>query len=172
MSRARPADRSGSRVAFERDRGVTHLAARESVSHVSVCLPDPAAEMVAVFRRLAEADVNVYFVKIHEDCVCFAVDTAALDTSLSVLAEGGLDVRSERDCTIVSTVARSMRDMSGIMSRIMGCLNDAAIEVREFADSYNSVSCLVSASHAGRAISALSAEFGVALQAPSSEDPW
>ena len=51
-------------------------------------------------------------------------------------------------------------------------LSGAYNEVREFADSYNSVSCLVSASHAGRAVSALSAEFGVALQAPSSEDPW
>lgn len=172
MSRARPGDRSGSKVAFERERGVTHLASRDNVSHVSVYLPDPATEMVAVFRRLAEADVNVYFVKIHEDCVCFAVDTPALDASLRVLTESGFEVRSERHCTIVSTVARSMRDMSGIMSRIMGCLNDAAIEVREFADSYNSVSCLVSDRHASAAIAALSAEFGVALQAPSAEDPW
>lgn len=164
-------DRQGS-LDFERNRGVTHLTVRGSISHVGVPVDDPVEAMVVVFRVLAEAGVNTYLIKIHDDTIAFAVDSPELDRAVSALEGSGFSVGAEPACSIVSTVARSMRDMSGVMSRIIGCLAAAKIEFRELADSYNSVSCLVQQSDEERAIAALQGEFGVELHAATPEDPW
>jgi aspartate kinase len=159
-------------VAFEKDRGVTHLAIRERISHFTVHLPDPAADMARVFADMAETGVSVFLIKVHEDRVDFVVGLPEADAALQRLQQGQYAVQLERECAVVSTVARSMRDLSGIMSRIIESLNAAGVEVREFADSYNSVSCLVRASDLDSAVAALAGELGVQTQDPSPEDPW
>jgi len=167
-----PSRRTPGTIEFERHRGVSHLTVRDSVSHMGVPAADPATDMAQVFRVIAEAGVNTYLIKIHEGLIAFAMDRGDLDAVVSALTAAGYDVRSEEECSIVSTVARSMRDMSGVMARIMGALTSAHVDVRELADSYNSVSCLVRRGDRDKAISALSGEFGVRLREPTHEDPW
>ena len=159
-------------IEFERNRGVSHLTVRDSVSHIGVPVGDPATDMAEVFEVVATAGVNAYLIKIHEGLEAVAVDRADLDAAVQALTNGGYDVRAEQECSVVSTVARSMRDMSGVMSRIMGSLMSAQVDVRELADSYNSVSCLVRRSHRDKAVAALAGEFGVRLHDPTPEDPW
>ncbi len=172
MRKKSPSRSAVGAVAFEKDRGVTHLAIRERISHFTIYLPDPAAEMAQVFADLAEAGVSVFLIKVHEDRVDLVVDLPDANAALRRLQHGQHDVQLERECAVVSTVARSMRDLSGVMSRIIESLSAAGVEVREFADSYNSVSCLVRASDLDSAVAALTDELGVHPQDPSPEDPW
>jgi aspartate kinase len=159
-------------MGFERDRGVTHLSVRDDVSHMGVHLPEPGVEMAGVFEVLADHAVNIYLVKLHEQMVNFAIDHQDLARATEALEAAEYEVTVEAECSVVSTVARSMRDMSGVMSRIIGCLIDDDIDVREFADSYNSVSCLVSASDRDSAVRALGEEFCVRVGRLGDEDPW
>ncbi len=160
---------------FEPDRGVHHICTKSGVCHFAVTMEDPSQRMADLFSALADAGVSVYLLKLHPDAnvVDFAVDTKDCDRAEQVLKRLNVQYRLLRDFHLVSLVAAAMRDLSGVVVRIMTALNNRGIEIHELADSYNSVSCLVSPSDLDRAVEALSEEFGVALrECPGPLDPW
>jgi len=160
-------------VAFERDRGVTHLSAREGVSKISVQMDCPRQELARVFDGLAGGDVNVYLIKLNEDCVEFAVDSDQMDQALRVVEDLRLRYALVRSCALVSVVAPAMRDLSGVLWQIIGAMRQIGVEVLELADTYNAVSCRVPARDLERVIESLSRTFGVELSTDANPlDPW
>lgn len=163
----------GAAVAFERDRGVTHLSARTGVGQISVYVDEPRDEMAWIFRALADAGLNVYLIKIHDDRLCFAVDVGDVDKTAAALEDLGLRYSLVRRCALVSVVAPAMRDLSGVMWRIVGAMREARVEILEIADAFNAVSCLVHEPAFEAAVGALSSAFGVSLtERPDPLDPW
>jgi hypothetical protein len=66
-----------------------------------------------------------------------------------------------------------MRDLSGVLWRIIGSLRDLEVEILELADAYNSVSCLVEEHQRDRAAQGLAESFGVEVASePGPMDPW
>jgi aspartokinase len=165
--------RERSDVAFERDRGVTHLSVRRGVSKVAVHMDEPHEGMGQVFHALSKAGVNVYLIKLSEDRIEFALDHGLLERTVEVLQEQQLRYSLARHCALVSVVAPSMRDLSGVLWRFMGTLREAEIEVLELSDAYNAVSCLIPEQQLERAAVALSEAFEVELSdQPKPLDPW
>ncbi len=165
---SKPAD-----ATFERDRGVTHLSAREGVSKISVQMDCPREELARVFEALAEGEVNVYLIKLNEDCVEFAVDSEQMDQAIHVVEELGFRYALVRSCALMSVVAPAMRDLSGVLWQIIGAMRAIGVEVLELADTYNAVSCLVPEADLARAVEALSETFGVELSTEANPlDPW
>jgi len=160
-------------VAFEKDRGVTHLSARRGVAKITVHVADPGEAMGGVFRALADARVNVYLIKIGGDRIEFALDSPHLKGALAVMEAERLRYSLARECALVSLVAPSMRDLSGVLWRFMGTLREAGTEVLELSDAYNAVSCLMPERQLEAAVEALARTFGVALSTvPDPLDPW
>jgi aspartokinase len=160
-------------VGFERDRGVTHLSARRDVSKIAVHMDEPREGMPAVFRALADAGVNVYLIKLSEDRIEFALDRGLLDRAIEMLEAQSFRYSLARHCALVSIVAPSMRDLSGVLWHFMGAMRQAAIEVLELSDAYNAISCLIPEQQLETALEALTSEFRVGLtEQPGPLDPW
>ncbi len=163
----------GDDVAFERDRGVTHLSARRGVSKIAVHMDEPREGMGLVFRVLHEAGVNVYLIKLSEDRIEFALDRGLLEPAVESIQAQALRYSLARDCALVSVVAPSMRDLSGVLWHFMGALRQAEIEVLELSDAYNAISCLIPERQLDAAVEALSETFQVGLSSePGPLDPW
>lgn len=158
---------------FERDRGISHLASRRRVSYLIVPFENPHSGSGPLFRSLAEAKVNVFLIKMLSDCLGFAVNQDEVDRGVETLRHGGWEPEVYRECAIVSVVSPEMRDMPGVMARLVGCLQHSGVEIRGFADSFNSVSCLIAENQMDAALEAMENEFEVTLPAqPDALDPW
>jgi len=165
---ARPAG-----MAFEREQGVTHLSARSGLARVSIHVDAPRAAMREVFDAVAEAGLNVYLIKIHESWLSFAVSAEDIAAAIALCEDKDFRFALVRSCAIVSVVAPAMRDLSGVLWRIIACMREAGIDVLELADAYNAVSCLIHEPDLDKAVAALSETFGVALLADRNPlDPW
>jgi aspartate kinase len=127
--------------------------------------------MSAVFEALAGANINVYLIKVQEEYLGFSVSSDDTEAAIAVLQQSHLRYGLSRDCAIVSVVSPAMRDLSGILWRIIGSLRDADVEILELADAYNAVSCLIAEADCDRAVAALAATFGVGLDTDPL-DPW
>lgn len=160
-------------VAFEKDRGVTHVSARRGVAKITVHIEYSGESMREVFEALSKAGVNLYLIKVGGDRIEFALDTPHLEGAIGVMEAETLRYSLARDCALVSIVAPSMRDLSGVLWRFMGTLREAGTEVLELSDAYNAVSCLIPEHQLDRAVEALTGTFGVALSTePDPLDPW
>ena len=166
-------DRVTSHVDFERDRGVSHVSVRSGVGRLSIYADDPRREMAHIFALLSEAGINVFLIKIHEDCIGFAVEADEVPRCVELCETQALRYAVVRRCALVSVVAPSMRDLSGVLWRIIGSFWERQIEVLELADAYNAVSCLVQESDAEVASRTLAEVFGVEVaDKPGPLDPW
>lgn len=158
---------------LERERGVTHISVRPGVARFSVYCDSPRQSMADVFGLLADHEVNVFLIKIHTQCLGFTVAVEDVDLVQDLLERTGLRYALARECALVSVVAPAMRDLSGVLWRIVGCLRGLGVEILELADAYNSVSCLVEREHMERSAEALAETFGVKVATePDSMDPW
>jgi len=160
-------------VVFEREQGVTHLSARSGLARMSVYVDAPRAAMREVFDAVAEAGLNVYLIKIHENWLSFAVSAEDTDAAIAVCEAMDFRCALARSCAIVSVVAPAMRDLSGVLWRIIACMREAGVDVLELADAYNAVSCLIHQEELQEALDALGRTFGVELvQDDNPLDPW
>ncbi len=158
---------------FERERGVTHIAVRPGVAQFSAYCDAPRKCMADVFGLLADQSVNLFLIKIHTQCLGFCVAIEDVDAVKDLFERVNMRYAMARECALVSVVAPAMRDLSGILWRIVGCLRGRGIEILELADAYNSVSCLVEGQHMDSAAQGLAETFGVAVATESDPmDPW
>ncbi|MFM7321805.1 MAG: hypothetical protein ACKO5K_09815 [Armatimonadota bacterium] len=147
------------RLSFERERGVTRIAVRNGLSHYTVaCTP---AERLDTIRALADARVPIFLIKIDPDGFSFLTrGNHAADADHILGQRQGRWHRAD-DLSLVSTIAGSMRDLSGVISRIHDALIEAKVGVRRTGDAYDAVHCLVDGTNAPAAVAALERAFGL-----------
>jgi len=145
------------RLSFERERGVTHIALRHGLAHYSVeCT---AAQRLDTIRALADAEVPIFLVKIDPDGFSFLTRENHAAEADVILGQANGRWHRTNDLALVSTVAGSMRDLSGVISRIHDALIEAKVAVRRTGDAYDAVHCLVDGAMAAAAVAALERAF-------------
>jgi len=137
-------------VSFERERGVYDLQVSGDVAHVVAVVggePGRTAGIQRVVRTLADEGIPIFLIKLHRTAVSFAVDGGRVPEVERCLQAIGVDVRVRRDLALVSVVASSMRDLTGVMVSIAEALHRAGARLFGVGDSHNSVQCLIDGAH-------------------------
>jgi len=151
-------------VSFERERGVYQILVTRGVAHfvVEVGADDERTGRLArVFRALADASIPIFLIKLHHSAVSFAVEGARVPDVERCLRDLGLASASRRDLALLSIIASSMRDLTGVMVSIADALQEASTRLFGVGDSHNSVQCLIEGARVEPALAQLRLAFGL-----------
>ncbi len=135
-------------------------------------VPDRPGIAASLFRRLADADVNVDMIvqNVSEDGVTDISYTAPkedLDTSLSItqaLADeiGATGVTSDADIARVSVVGAGMKSNPGVAATMFETLAGNGINIEMISTSAIRISCVIAADQLERAVVVLHDAYGLA----------
>ncbi len=141
---------------------VSHVC---DIARIRVSLPAPEgtpehmAAQARVYGAMASAGVSLdMFTPVGETLV-FTVPSAALTTACAVLDDLGLTYLTTDDLAKVTLVGAGMHGVPGVVARVAACLADAGVNVLQTADSHTTISVLVTAPDASKAVNALHAGF-------------
>jgi len=124
------------------------LGAREST-------PEHMRAQTDVYSAMAEAGVSLDMFTPVGDAFVFSVSEAAVDAACGVLDSLGLAHETTRGLAKVTLVGAGMHGVPGVMARMACALSHAGVNVVQTADSHTTISVLVSAGDAERAVRAL-----------------
>ncbi len=143
---AGPQTATGRPVSFERERGVYDVSIVRDLAHVAVSV-DPGAgrteRIQRVFRLLADQSIPIFLIKLHPAAVSFALDAARMPEVDRCLRDVAVDCKIRRDLALVTILAGSMRDLTGVMVCIADALQAAGARLYGVGDSHNSIQCLL-----------------------------
>ncbi len=123
-----------------------------------------AASVKELLRALAESDISIDLINVFPDNVVVTIDEERAEKAKAIL--GSLKIDHEIACGLgkVSAIGARMRGVPGVMARIIRALTDAGAAVLQTADSHMTISCLIRAEDAQRAVRALHTEFGLSQE--------
>lgn len=147
------------RTLFERERGVTDIAVRTNLSHLAVSC-DTDGRLRAL-RALANGAVPLFLLKLAPEGFSCVVRSENADAASDVLERDHFASRRTDHVAMVSTLAGTMRDLSGVIARICDALIEAKVSVLQTGDAYDAVHCLVNEAQAPSAAAALRRTFGI-----------
>jgi aspartate kinase len=151
-------------VSFERERGVYKVLVTRDVAHAVVKVGDDeqrVERMMRVFRTLADESIPLFLIKLHRSAVTFAVDGMFVPRLETCIERAGFGIRTRRDLALLSVVASSMRDLTGVMVTIADSLQEAGARLYATGDSHNSVQCLIQGERVEGALGQLKLVFGL-----------
>lgn len=145
----------------------TAVSLATGVARVRVTLPaeEGSAEhtgaQARVYRAMADAGVSLDMFTPACDSLLFTVPAADLALARSVLDGLGLSCEVRDSLAKVTLVGAGMHGVPGVMARVAEALNEASVDVLQTADSHTTISVLVPAEDAERAVGALHDGFGL-----------
>jgi aspartate kinase len=123
--------------------------------------PENMAAQARLYRAMADASISLdMFTPLGESLV-FSVMEPSLAGAQAVLANLGLAYDSTGDLAKVTLVGAGMHGVPGVMARMAECLSESGVTVFQTADSHTTISVLVAARDAERAVGALHAGFSL-----------
>ena len=143
---------------FEKERGVTDVRVTPGIAHVALTLAP--SERLPALRALAGDGVAVFFVKLTQEGITFAVRQPQTEGCRDVLEREARVFFLQEGLALVSVVAGAMRDLSGVMADVYDTLLGIGVGIRQTGDSYDAVHVLVDGAQAEAARAALAARFG------------
>lgn len=150
---------------FERERGVTEVAVRSDLAHIAIhCDADGR---LAALRALADGQVPIFLLKLSDNGFSCVVRRANVERAVEILSGAGDPFERTENVALVSTIAGTMRDLSGVIARICDAMIEVDVRVLQTGDAYDAVHCLVAASAAERAADALRRAFGISAEVES-----
>jgi aspartate kinase len=126
--------------------------------------PLTAALEKELLRALAEAGISIDLINVFPESVVVTIDDDKREKAGEILAAIGCEHTIAGGLGKVSAVGSRMRGVPGVMARIIRALGDEGVAVLQTADSHMTISCLIHAGDAQRAVRALHEEFRLAKQ--------
>ncbi len=151
-------------VSFERDRGVYRITVTDGLAHAVVHVAsenEREHHILAVFRKLADEQIPVFLVKLHRSAITFAFEADEIPAVESSVRSLGLEIVSRPDLALISVIASSMRELTGILVSIADSLQRAGVRLIAVGDSHNSVQCLVDGGRINDAVTELKETFAL-----------
>ena len=149
---------------------VTGVAVSERLTWVRVIRGDiesPKRRMeveLEMFARVARADISIDQVAINQSGVSFVVAGDRGTELRSLLGDLNLAVRVREGCAKLSIVGAGMRELPGVVLRVVEALSAENVEVIHLTDSNVTISVLVPEIDAARAERAVFDAFDLAEQ--------
>lgn len=152
----------GRRFFIEQERGVTDVRVEVGLAHVRVRTGSGDSALhrhLQVLDAIAEQEVSISLVKLHEDWLTFAVRQTDVPKVSRCLDALGIEYKIVPNLALVTTVAANMRESAGVMAQIAEALWEAGAQIIETGDSHNTVQCFVPEERAFAAAQALRRRF-------------
>jgi aspartate kinase len=151
---------------------VSGVALTKDEAKVTICdVPDKPGAAAAIFRELANADVNVDMIvqnvsRAGSTDLSFTVPTSDLPKTLKVANEvthsiGASGVTVDKDIAKISVVGIGMRSHSGVAADMFSALADKEINIEMISTSEIKISCVIKKVHAQEAVRAIHDKFNL-----------
>src|SRR5690349_16529069 len=108
-------------VSFERERGVYQILVTPDLAHVVVTVgadSERGGRVLRVFRTLADENIPLFLIKLHRTAVSFAIESAHVPRLQACLQGVASDCTVRPDLVLLTILASSMRDLTGVMVSI------------------------------------------------------
>jgi aspartate kinase len=151
-------------ISFERERGVYDVRVTSQLAHVVASVgaeEDRIERMQRIFRTLADQDIPIFLIKLHRSAVTFAVKEELIPRVVQCLKDVAIACRSRQNLALITVVASSMRDLTGVMVSIADSLQASKAKLFGTGDSHNSVQCLIDGAHVEASVNQLQRSFGL-----------
>jgi aspartate kinase len=165
-------DHEGTRVADLRSYAPAGVATAVShaagITRFTVRLPDREgtaehmAHQARVYRGMADARVSLDMFTPAAGALVFTTAAASDGVAARVLDSLNLVFDMLQDLAKVTLVGAGMHGVPGVMATVARCLADAGVHILQTADSHTTISVLLPAQDAERAVRALHDGFGLA----------
>ena len=147
---------------FERRRGVTAIQVDSGLTQVVIPMRVDMGRRSCMFRTLADADISVFFIKLHPVSVNFCVSSdVGRRVQRTLKRTLNLTARLRQECSQVSIVSSAMRDLPGVMSGIVEVAHEKGIKLLETGDAHDAVVLLVRHKDSMKLVRALRRKFEV-----------
>ncbi|MDO8848374.1 MAG: aspartate kinase [Coriobacteriia bacterium] len=123
--------------------------------------PEHTGAQARVYRAMADAGVSLDMFTPACDSLLFTVPTADIQAATSVLDSLALTHEVRDSLAKVTLVGAGMHGVPGVMARLAEALDEANVHVLQTADSHTTISVLVPAEDAEKAVGALHEGFGL-----------
>ncbi|NLM51618.1 MAG: aspartate kinase [Firmicutes bacterium] len=150
-------------------RVITGIAHRAGLVQVLIEMSaDDAETELLVFDRLGEAKISIDMISIFPERKSFTILENDLPQTEKILKEMDLNYKLLTGCAKVSVVGLGMRNLPGVMARVVKALNKKNIRILQTGDSNITISLLIHENDLCEALCTLHDHFHLA--APPSED--
>jgi len=145
----------------------TAVSHTTGITRVRVSLPAPEgtqehmAAQARIYRALADAAVSLDMFTPAGDSLVFTIVEAEVRAARTALDALGYTHETRNELAKVTLIGAGMHGVPGVVARVAECLLDAGVTVLQTADSHTTISVLVPATEAERAIGALHEGFAL-----------
>jgi aspartate kinase len=148
---------------------ITGIAHTTGLAQVIVTMEaeDDKTEL-AMFNQLADAHISIDLISIFPEQKIFTVKSENLIQARNILQKLDVSHRIQTDCAKVSVIGLGMRNIPGVMARVVQALNKKKIRILQTGDSNITISLLIREQDLSEAIRTLHDHFRLA--SPPSED--
>lgn len=144
----------------QRRRVITGIAHASSLTQLKVRLPqDGKVTELDLFRGLAEARISIDLISVFPELKVFTVQQPLLARAQKILQGLGVEFEVIEDCAKVSVVGAGMRNIPGVMARVVEALAREGIKILQTGDSNITISLLIYEADLKKAIKTLHDHF-------------
>jgi aspartokinase len=151
-------------ISFERERGVYDVLSQRDLAHAVVPVREDETrsdQILHVLRTISSRSIPIFLIKLHRGAITFAVESASIPELESCLRSEGYEFRVRQELVLLTILATSMRDLTGVMVQIADALSQVKARLFGVGDSHNSVQCLIDGEHADAAVRQLREVFAL-----------
>lgn len=153
----------------ELNRVVTGIAHTTGLAQVTVEMDaDDSERELEMFNRLAEAHISIDLISVFPERKIFTVKSEAAAAAAPILDKLGVKYRVQSGCAKVSVVGLGMRNIPGVMAKVVRALSERHIRILQTGDSNITISLLIREEDLSEAIRTLHQHFR--LGTPPAED--
>lgn len=149
-------------------RVITGIAHTTGLTQFIVDMDLDSDTELTMLDKLAEAHISIDLVSIFPERKIFTVRQEALPATEAVLTKLGLKFKLQANCAKISIAGLGMRNLPGVMARVVYALSQEKIRILQTGDSNITISLLIREEDLSRAICTLHDHFR--LFAPPGDD--
>lgn len=157
------------RFGHRETRVITGIAHTPGLAQVTVEMgAEDADTELDMFDSLAASRISIDMISIFPERKNFTIKEENVKQAEGVLSKLGLTFKITEDCAKVSVVGLGMRNLPGVMARVIKALNEKKIRILQTGDSNITISLLIREEDLSEALCTLHDHFR--LSAPPSDD--
>lgn len=143
-------------------RVVTGIAHTTGIAQIIIEMQNRDLELeMKIFDSLAQNGISIDMISVFPELKIFTIVEDVLERAKVVLEELGIDYRFEKSCAKVSVVGAGMRNIPGVMARVVRSLNEKGVVILQTADSSITISLLIRENDLAMAIKTLHDHFSL-----------